>query len=80
MEGNAYGKFVKEAVEKPVNAAKNVVSRVSWTEFEEFSYKKKDYEKEVSNVAYKKKDFENAIKCYSQAVELDDTDISFFDE
>ncbi|KAL8112359.1 hsp70-Hsp90 organizing protein 3-like [Apium graveolens] len=34
-------------------------------------------EKEAGNVAYKKKDFENAIKCYSEAVELDDTDISF---
>ncbi|KAL8120484.1 hypothetical protein AgCh_017599 [Apium graveolens] len=51
--------------------------RVSWTEFEEFGYKKKDFEKEASNVAYKKKDFQNTIKCYSQAVELDDTDISF---
>ncbi|XP_074330080.1 hsp70-Hsp90 organizing protein-like isoform X2 [Apium graveolens] len=47
------------------------------TEFEELVYKKKDFEKEAGNVAYKKKDFENAIKCYSQAVELDDTDISF---
>ncbi|KAL8120488.1 hypothetical protein AgCh_017603 [Apium graveolens] len=27
MEGNAYGKYVKVAIEKPVNAAKNVVSR-----------------------------------------------------
>ncbi|KAL8120475.1 hypothetical protein AgCh_017590 [Apium graveolens] len=77
MEGNAFGKYVKGTVEKPVNAAKNVVSRVSWTEFEEFGYKKNNFEKEASNVAYKKKDFENAIKCYSQAVELDDTDISF---
>ncbi|KAL8116222.1 hypothetical protein AgCh_022645 [Apium graveolens] len=51
--------------------------RVSWTEFEELVYKKKDFEKEAGNVAYKKKDFENVIKCYSQAVELEDKDILF---
>uniref|UniRef100_A0A166FCU7 STI1 domain-containing protein n=1 Tax=Daucus carota subsp. sativus TaxID=79200 RepID=A0A166FCU7_DAUCS len=33
--------------------------------------------KEEGNVAYKKKDFETAIRCYSEAIELDDEDISF---
>nr|XP_043629595.1 hsp70-Hsp90 organizing protein 3-like [Erigeron canadensis] len=34
-------------------------------------------EKEKGNAAYKKKDFDTAIECYTKAVELDDTDISF---
>ncbi|KAL8172286.1 hypothetical protein V2J09_024090 [Rumex salicifolius] len=34
-------------------------------------------EKEAGNAAYKKKDFEKAIEHYSNAVELDDEDISF---
>ncbi|CAH9086216.1 unnamed protein product [Cuscuta europaea] len=34
-------------------------------------------EKEAGNAAYKKKDFETAIQHYSNAIELDDEDISF---
>ncbi|XP_043722453.1 hsp70-Hsp90 organizing protein 2-like [Telopea speciosissima] len=34
-------------------------------------------EKEAGNAAYKKKDFETAIQHYTEAVELDDEDISF---
>lgn len=35
-------------------------------------------EKELGNEAYKKKDFENAIKHYNKAIELDPTDITFY--
>lgn len=35
-------------------------------------------EKDAGNAAYKKKDFENALKFYNKALEIDPTDITFY--
>lgn len=84
--GEAQSERKRPAEEEQVNGkekkreAEPMQEEVEVSEEEKESREKKakaQKEKEAGNVAYKKKEFENAIKCYSEAIELDDTDISF---
>lgn len=60
--------------EKPKPAEPNIDEM---TEEERQKYKAKK-EKEAGNMAYKKKDFETALNHYNAALELDPTDITFY--